>query len=62
MVALFWGQIRGGTEPNGALVGILALPLLQWGGFMQMVSSLMFINLHVTLSTELEFMALHFSI
>jgi hypothetical protein len=29
---------------------------------MQLVSSLMFISLHVTLSTQLEFMALHFSI
>jgi hypothetical protein len=34
----------------------------QWGGFMQLVSSLMFISLHVTLSTVLEFMALQFSI
>jgi hypothetical protein len=34
----------------------------QWGGFMQLVSSLTFISLHVTLSTQLEFMALHFSI
>jgi hypothetical protein len=29
---------------------------------MQLVSSLMFISLHVTLSTQLEFMALYFSI
>jgi hypothetical protein len=34
----------------------------QWGGFMQLVSFLLFISLHVTLSTVLEFMALHFSI
>jgi hypothetical protein len=34
----------------------------QWGGFMQLVSFLLFISLHVTLSTLLEFMALHFSI
>jgi hypothetical protein len=34
----------------------------QWGGFMQLVGFLMFISLHVTLSTLLEFMALHFSI
>jgi hypothetical protein len=34
----------------------------QWGGFMQLVSFLLFITLHVTLSTLLEYMALHFSI
>jgi hypothetical protein len=62
MVALLWGHIQGGTEPIGALVGILALPLPPMGGFMQLVSSLLFISLHVTLSTLLEFMALHFSI
>jgi hypothetical protein len=27
MVALLRGHIQGGTEPTGALVGILALPL-----------------------------------
>jgi hypothetical protein len=34
----------------------------QWGGFMQLVSFLLFISLHVTLSTVHEFMVLHFSI
>jgi hypothetical protein len=34
----------------------------QWGGFMQLVSFVLFISLHVILSTLLEFMALHFSI
>jgi hypothetical protein len=34
----------------------------QWGGFMQLVSLLLFISLHVTLPTLREFMALHSSI
>jgi hypothetical protein len=31
MVALLQGHIRGGTQPTGALVGILALPLPPMG-------------------------------
>jgi hypothetical protein len=31
MVALVQGHIQGGTEPTGALVGILALPLPPMG-------------------------------
>jgi hypothetical protein len=31
MVALLWGHIRGGTQPTGALVGILVLPLPPMG-------------------------------
>jgi hypothetical protein len=34
----------------------------QWDGFMQLVSLLLFISLHMTLSILREFMALHFSI
>jgi hypothetical protein len=34
----------------------------QWDGFMQLVSLLLFISLHMTVSTLPEFMALHSSI
>jgi hypothetical protein len=34
----------------------------QWGGFMQFISLLLFISLHMTLSILCEFMALHSSI
>jgi hypothetical protein len=59
------GHIRGGTEPTGALVGILALPLppMGWIHAIGKFSNIhQFTTLHVTLSTQLEFMALHFSI
>jgi hypothetical protein len=62
MVALLRGHIRGGTELTGALVGILALLLPPMGWIMQLVSLLLFISLHVTLSILCEFMALHSSI
>jgi hypothetical protein len=62
-----WWLSSGATSKEG--LGRLELWLAfwhfhyrQWGGFMQLVSFLLFISLHVTLSTLLEFMALHFSI
>jgi hypothetical protein len=43
MVALLWGHIRGGTEPTGALVGILAL-LLPPMGWIHVVGKFVVVN------------------
>jgi hypothetical protein len=62
-----WWLSSGATSEEG--LGRLELWLAfwhfryrQWGGFMQLVSFVLFISLQVIVSTLLEFMALRFSI